>query len=186
MRLPPFLTPAPRRAHNRPLPLRDQTPRSFPAAAGQFAGRSRPHDLAGAHAVHAEPLRSLRVERELPAPERGDGEVLHSGRRAASGGADGLRPLHSEASDAQLEEELAPASQGGEIAEIRSHYAARVAAMRGALTGIDATAMIRRLRDEETAVVRSARDRHPQRRASQLTPQGVSTKMATPARQQLG
>ena len=116
-----------RRAHNPPSSRHGQTSRSFPEAAQQFARRSRPHDLAGAHAVHAEPLRSLRVEPELQDAQRGDGEVLHSGRRAASGGADLLRSVHSEAPGEPPEEELASDSLEGKVAEIQSHYASLIA-----------------------------------------------------------
>ena len=111
------------------------------------------------NAVHAEPLRSLRVEPGFQDAQRGDGEALRSGRQAASGGADLLRPVHSETPGQLPEEALASDSQEGKVAEIRSHYASLIATIQGAFKGIAATAMIQRLQDEEAAIVREIRER---------------------------
>ena len=129
--------------------------RSF-RAEGRAGDEARDQKI---NAVHAEPLRSLRVEPGFQDAERGDGEALHSGRRAASGGADLLRPVYSEAPGEPPEEALASDSQQGKIAEIRSHYASLIATIQSAFKGITATAMIQRLQEEEAAIVREIRER---------------------------
>ena len=178
------LTPAQGRAHHSLSSRHDQTPRSFPAAAVQFAGRTRPHDLAGANAVYAEPLRSLRTEPELQAPQRRDGEIVHPGRRAAAGGDDELQPVHSQAIGAAHEDGLAAGGDGGEVGKIRAHYAWLIAAIRGSLKGIDAAAMIRRLRDEKTAMIRAAKERRSL--ARRHPPPSLPERKAASSGKQLG
>ena len=77
-----------------------------------------------------------------------------------------MPPVHSEPSGAPVEEGLDSDDQEGKVAEIQSHYASLIAAIQGALKGIPATAMIQRLREEETAIIREIRERR--RRADRI------------------
>jgi hypothetical protein len=73
------------------------------------------------------------------------------------------------------------------VAEIQSHYASLIAAVRGALAGPDAKALIQRLRDEETAVVRAVREKRNNAQGDSQRPSDPPEQTAVfPIQQQLG